>query len=266
MGCIVVEESVRRADFAMDFLMPSEFELDHEQFVSHGHCKLAPHWGENHMLSDPNQPAAVFRGRKLQSVTIGKMPGRQIIVYDKRAAAIEQKKLFWFKVWKIDRHDRSKAVWRVELRAGKKHLKEQWRVASFKEFEAAIGDILCHAASKVRYLDDFQSDTNISRQRLHPLWRAVEETLEQSLLDFRSGLLPEQLREIEREQARETYRGLILGNAAGLAATYEMTTAEVEADLTNDVSELLAENITNPDGQFDKRIERARRKLHFLTP
>lgn len=265
MGCIVVEESVRRADFAMDFLMPTDFELKLEQFVAHGHCKVSPHWGEQQTSGDPNKPSAVFRGRQLQSATIGKMPGRQIIVYDKRAAAIEKNNFFWFKVWGIDRDDKSKAVWRVELRAGKKHLKEQWRVATFKEFEATIGDIYCDAAKKVRYVDDFQSDSNITRQQPHPLWEAMQETLQQSLLDFRSGLLPDQLRQIEREQARETYKRLIIGNCAGLGATYEMSDAEVQADLADDVRDLLANTITNPNEQFDKRLGRARHRLHFVT-
>ena len=97
-----------------DFLAGT-FKLNLDRFIAHPRTKKRPHWGEIEPASDRNQPSAVCRGRRLESVTIGKMPGRQVIVYDKRREAIEQRKLFWFKVWGIDRSDRSAEIWRVEL-------------------------------------------------------------------------------------------------------------------------------------------------------
>lgn len=170
---------------------------------------VRPQWGRAKEALDRDELHAVFRGRRLESVTIGKMPRRQVIVYEKRLAAIEQRKLFWFMVWGIDRKDRGKSVWRVELRAGKKELKDRWRITTFEDFEVAIGDVMRHAADKVRYRDDFQTDSNVSRQNMHPLWEAVIETVDRDLFDFRAGLLPDQVREIEREQAKRTYLGVV---------------------------------------------------------
>ena len=56
------------------------------------------------------------------------MPGRQIIVYDKRREAIAKRKLFWFKVWNIERDDPAQKVARIEVRAGKKELKDRWHL------------------------------------------------------------------------------------------------------------------------------------------
>ncbi len=98
MGARITDHSINRVDFAMDF-QTSVFELRQDQFVAHSHTKVSPHWGNPDGNGDRNQPASVLRGRRLESVTIGKQPGRQIIVYDKRREAIERQKYFWFKAW-----------------------------------------------------------------------------------------------------------------------------------------------------------------------
>src|SRR4029077_1301274 len=114
--------------------------------------KVRPYWGEVDGSMDRNQPSAVCRGRRLESVTIGKMPGRQIIVYDKRREVVEKRKLLWFRVWGIDPHDTSVQVWRVEMRAGKKELKGRWQIRTFDDVDRAIGDVFLQALVDVRYI------------------------------------------------------------------------------------------------------------------
>jgi hypothetical protein len=266
MGCIVLQESIRRADFAMDFLMPEDFELNQDQVVAHSHSKVSSHWGEKDASSEKqNHPSTVFRGRKLESITIGKMPGRQVIIYNKRKAAIEKQTPFWFKVWNIAPKDTTKHVWRVEFRAGKKELKDKYNLRSFKDFEDSIGDVYCNTAEKVRYIDDGQAISNISRSRPHALWQAVADTLESNLFEYRSGLLPKQLKEIIREQQEEIYWQQIQGNIAGLAVVKGLEAYEIRTGYPQQISSTLASSINEEGGRFWKSFDRATSKLNFIS-
>ena len=265
MGCKVAQESIRRADFAMDFLMPNTFELKLDQVVAHSHSKVSPYWGEQEgPQQNPDQPSAVLRGRKLESVTVGKMPGRQVIIYNKRKAAIEQRKPFWFKIWGLDPKDRSKNVWRVELRAGKNELKTKYRLTKFEDFEKAIGDVFTNASEKVRYLDDFQTDGNVSRQRQHPLWDAMQKALAENLCYYSSGLQPNQMIEVIREHQNEVYLQQIQGNAASLSVTLDLSEEEVKENLSTFLSQTLSNRINHPDTTFWESRKRAEQRLAFL--
>lgn len=264
MGARIIKESVRRVDYAMDFLAP-DFELNLDRFVAHGHSKVQPHWGGNWKPAGVGEVSSVMRGRRLETVTVGKMPGRQVTIYDKRKASIEQRKFFWFKIWDVDQHDSSQKVWRVEVRAGKKELKDRWQIRTFEDVENSIGDVFREAVSHVRYLSQFQTDGNVSRQNLHPLWEAVIDHLENSLMEFRSGLLPGQLREIERQATIDNYFRLFRGNAAGLAVALGLTLDEIEDDLITTISNELQVMIDTPDGPFWESYKRAQEKFRFLA-
>jgi hypothetical protein len=87
MGARLAIESINRVDFAMDFVT-SGFELKPDLFVAPPRTKSTAHSGDWEGNGDDSQLLIVTAGRAVQSVTIGRMPGRQIIVYDKRAEAI----------------------------------------------------------------------------------------------------------------------------------------------------------------------------------
>jgi hypothetical protein len=150
MGFVVLGHSVNRIDYAADFLTPG-FVLRLDGFVTRPRAKRHPHWSAPHG-HDPYCPSAIITGRRLESVTVGKMPGRQIIVYDKRAAAIAQRKLFWFKVWGIDPADATAEIFRVEVRAGKKEVKERWNLRTFGDVDLAIGDVIRAPLDDIRYV------------------------------------------------------------------------------------------------------------------
>ncbi len=264
LGCRVIGHSVNRVDYAMDFLIPG-FALRLDGFVAHPKTKVRPHWGEN--AGDRNTPSAVCRGRRLETVMVGKMPGHQVVVYDKRRAAIEQKKLFWFKVWDVDPRDPSADVWRVELRAGKRELKDKWRLRTFDDLDTAIGDVFRHAVDEVRYVDDRQTDSNVSRQSLHPLWQAVTRHLDRGALsEFSSGLLPADIREVERDSAVEMYTSLVLGNLAGLLIAQGIDEETIEAELGERLHRLASAALNDSTGKFLRSLGRARERLRFIVP
>ena len=264
MGCIVLQESIRRADFAMDFLMPEGFELNQDQIVAHSHSKVSSHWGEKNVDSEKqNHPSTVFRGRKLESITIGKMPGRQVIIYNKRKAAIEKQTPFWFKVWNIDPKDTSKHVWRVEFRAGKKELKDKYNLRSFKDFEDSIGDVFCNTAEKVRYIDNGNVVSNISRAQQHPLWLAVTNTLERNLFEYRSGLLPSHLKEIIREHQKEIYWQQVRGNVAGLSVVLNLRDEDIATKFGQELLSVFSSDFRDQDSKFWSSRARAEKRLAF---
>ncbi|MBB3065348.1 hypothetical protein [Limibacillus halophilus] len=263
MGAKVTNHSINRVDFAMDFRTKG-FELHQDQFVAHSHTKVSPHWGEKQDHKDRSQPSAVLRGRRLESMTVGKQPGRQIIVYDKRREATEKQKHFWFKAWGEDRHNPDLEVWRVEARAGKKELKDKYQIRTFHDFETAIGDVIVNALDEVRYLDDWQSDSNVTRQALHPLWTAAQEVANRNLLALRAGLTPGQIKKVERAAAQETYLALCIGNAIGLGVSKGLSDNEIQTQLPILLRESIARHFRAKGEELRAAIKRTRDRLVFL--
>jgi hypothetical protein len=263
MGCAINEISIARIDYAMDFFAP-EFVLDPARFIAHPHSKLKPAWSKSNVDTLP-YPMPVFRGRRVESVTVGKMPGRQVIVYDKRYAAIQKRELFWFDVWQISKKDAKAGVWRVEVRAGKRELKDRWHVTTFQSLEVALGDIVREILLAIRYHSDAQTDSNVSRQRLDPLWLAATAAAEDDLHLFTSGLMPSRLIEIERDKAKATYEMQVCGNTAGLAACLNLSPESAASDLPDAVAGLLSKQLANPKSTLCRSLVRAREKLHFLA-
>ncbi len=264
MGAVVTDHSINRVDFAMDFRTQG-FEVQLDQFVAHSHTKVRPYWGSREPSKDPNQPEAVMRGRRLESVTIGKQPNRQIILYDKYREVIEKQKTYWFKAWKVEQIDSSLEVWRVEVRSGKKHLKEKYKIRTFDDLETGIGDVIVNALFDVRYVAEMQRDSNITRQAIHPLWLACINTAKGKLIDFRSGLTPDQVRMIEREIAVKTYAKQLSGLAISLGVVLGLDDATILKDLVKHTSPFINSALKREDGQAAKTVRRARERLHFIS-
>jgi hypothetical protein len=262
LGCRVAEESLNRVDFALDYLAP-DLALDPGQFVAHPRTKVRPHWSKD-VEGDRNQPRSVCAGRRVESVTIGTMPGRQLILYNKRREALDRRKLFRFERWGVEPKDASQVVWRIELRAGKNELK-RFGLRSFADLDASVGDVLAHAFEEVRYLAPGQTDTNVTRRRLHPLWECARADLAAAVGDLRSGLAPDQVRELERQQALATYQAQIWGNAAGFAAALGLPDDEVADALWSHLESRLHQELRDKGGAFWKSLARARRRLRFLS-
>jgi hypothetical protein len=246
----------------MDFLV-NDFTLDPNRFVAHPHARVVPRFAEAQLNELPDA-VPVFRGRHVESITIGKMPGRQVIVYDKRYAAIKKRDLFWFEVWKIDIEDKSLRVWRVEVRAGKRELKERWQVSTFDSLDLALGDIVRETLASIRYHAAYQTDSNVSRQWLDPLWVAASEASAAGLTNYTSGLLPSRIREIEHEKALLNYTRQITGNAGGLAAVAGIPEKDLEYELPRLISQIAAKDLAQDRSSVKRSAARSRDRLHFV--
>ena len=182
-----------------------------------------------------NMPKSVPRpfhaaGQKpFTSVTVGKMPGRQIIIYDKHREVIDHRKPIWWDIWNanlardgqpaLDHEDREGAqVWRVEIRAGKSLLKDRWQITQWAEFDNLFGDVVAEAFQKIRYCTPDPADTNRARWPDHPLWALISEATEGDLTEMRSHLGAQQVKHVHREDHIRLIMALLTGNATTLAA------------------------------------------------
>jgi len=260
-GFRITGHAVNRVDYAMDFAT-DYFEPNPDQFVAHSNCKVTPYYGQK--ATDDTQPSSVTRGRRIESVTIGKMPGRQIIVYDKRRDTIVKRKDWWFEAWGIAKDDKSREIWRVEIRAGKKELKDKWNLRTTDKLQASLGDLLQRSLQDVRYVDTSQSDTNVSRQDLHSLWAAAMKVVVGTDSMGRTGLQPGAVKEIERLKAIETFKQLIVGNSIGLAVAMGYDECSLFSTLPNTIETAIRESLQNFPSRTLERFLKASNKTNFL--
>lgn len=83
--------SIARVDFCVDVFAP-DFTLRPDHFVMHSATGRRDH------ITD-NEKSVNGKPGRTTSVTLGKMPNRQVIVYDKRAEVIARSKTHWWAIW-----------------------------------------------------------------------------------------------------------------------------------------------------------------------
>ena len=212
LGFHVVSISMNRVDYSIDFLDAS-IELEPRDFIAHSRVKKRVYHNPVKVM-DHVEMRSVAQSDHVKSVTLGTMPGRQVIVYDKRAEVIEKRKFYWFDVWGIDRHDRTRTVHRVEVRAGKTHLMAN-RVRTPEDFEAHIGLVLTEAVEAIRWIKRPTTDRNVSRAPLHPLWEGVITHMTHAMAPYKAPIEEEvitlRMRENKELEYRQQHTGLLGG-------------------------------------------------------
>jgi hypothetical protein len=261
MGAIYGEESIRRVDFAIDFLMEG-FELYPKQLITPARTKKTTYYEEK---ADPYALRIVSTSRIVDSVTAGKTPNQQVIIYNKRKEAIEKKKSFWFQVWGIDNKDRSKEVWRVEIRAHKNCLRNKFNIRTFLELENSIGDVFLHIASEIRYIDSNQSDSNVSRAKLHPLWIRLQNHLKTVFKKWRTGIVPNQIQMCIKMEKIKIHEDQIAGNTISLAAVMGISEEEFIEYGAELAADIVANAIDYDRESTIKKFHKTKDRLRFVT-
>jgi len=213
-------ESIGRVDFAVDILAPN-FVLLPDSFVMHSNANRADHIEENERTVNG-------KSGRTTSVTVGKMPGRQVIVYDKRAEVIAKKKWGWFEIWNascerrgipnLDYTDPANSrIWRTEIRAGKRHLKDNWGIRSWSDLDTKLGDLAIEATEVVR-LTMPREDRNRARWPNDPVWNLVRQELSADLFEMRNFAPPDTIKRVQKEKHLELLEqqslGLLITRAA----------------------------------------------------
>lgn len=263
IGADVLQESIARVDFCMDFRGDDlgDFSLDPTAFVMHSHTNRADH---------AEDVAIHGVSGRYTSVTCGKMPGRQVIVYDKTKEIVSHRKDEWRLIWAealnragLPPLGEGEKVHRVEVRAGKDHLKTRWGCSTWAELEAMAGDVLGRALADIRYTTPSATDSERSRWPDAPIWAGARACVAGALFDWHSGVLPGVVKAVRRDQLAQTMRAMMLG----LLATWTFATATPAK--AEEVAPALAEMAqgymqSEPD-EFAAKLKRAGRKYRFLN-
>lgn len=231
IGFGVTDHSVNRMDYAIDIAAPG-FELDIANFVCPSRMKVRHHWSKEQLVDDDGTvPQSVVRGRQFESVTVGKMPNRQIILYNKRRAAIDLKQSYWFDVWGLDRTDPNLSVWRVEIRAGRDALNKKLLRRHFEHVEAYIRDYLITAAQDIRYINQENTQSNISRVPDDPIWALARSAIDELPLNAPAPILESRVLETIRRQRMDMAEKQFGGNLINALVLEGHTVEDIKTNL-----------------------------------
>lgn len=225
--------SIGRVDYAIDILHPS-FVLDPRNFVAWGRTKIGTQ-------EDLSEQRATGRSGRFTSVTVGKMPGRQVIVYDKREEALVKRKHEWPFIWDkaltdlghppLDMSDAGQSrVWRIELRLGKLALKDRAGIRGWSSFYRGLQAQLVELTEAVELCLPC-ADSNRARWLPDPAWTLAKDFIADGV--FRDPL------PIDQEVIHEAVLLDKQREFLGLASSHLVTLAVLEGVNIDDFSEFL---------------------------
>lgn len=245
-----------RVDFACDVDAPG-FEPEPDCFVEPARTRVRSyHPGDG---AREGERVEVHRlARRVNGIMVGRMPGRQLCFYDKRADSLLKRKLYWPAVWGLDLAEHRDPVWRVEVRAARDELKGRWRVRSFADLESRLREIVPAALAKVRYVVPLPHDRNASRWPTHPLWQAAARIMVEAIEAHAFALAPPRNalptpRLIKLDELRRQLIGLAAGYA-GLAGLTE----DHAGDLPGLVATTIRDFARDRPGLLEEKLARAR--------
>lgn len=211
--------SIGRVDYAVDILA-NDFVLEPTHFIMHARMGRQS-FGD---LSDmqTNGPSG-----RVTSITVGKQPGRQVIAYDKTEEVRKRNKLEWPLIWNenlsalghdpidFDAPDIPR-VWRIELRMGKKALRDRTGVRGFQSLRWCLHGEMGRLTEDVNYHVP-TSDTNRARWPLHPMWNLMQETISDTLLERFSDISVDVIRHVSLEQKQFEFLRTLSAHAVTMA-------------------------------------------------
>lgn len=264
LGIKITDHRVSRFDVAADFLMPDDWTIEPQNFVSRASRK------ENQDSEEikSSKVGTVWMKDACTGVTIGQQPGRQFCIYDKRREVVKKQKVEWWAIWGLNKEDKPN-IWRIEFRAGKKHLRDVWKIKTLEDLENSMLDVVRVAFGSIRYCIPNEKDKNRARWVNHPLWDCSCDKMADAFKENESGLVAGQLAEIEHEKAVEMYKkqfGGLYNSFCGLVLNKE----QIEDDhalfkMASFLRDFLVERARGERRQFNKRALKARAKYHLIN-
>lgn len=200
-----------------------------------------------------------MRGRRIETIRIGKMPGDQVTIYDKHADCRVNGKDYWHYACGLTSEDRSYQIWRVELRAGKHGLLRKHGIATFEALESQANEILSEICQATRYAVQNKNDDNVTRWPTHPFLLHAKRNIPGRFGASRPKLSPRLIEEAERNRLREIYAQLILGNAAGYAGLLEGPIERIPALLPGIIHDLVEQSLE--EGAKRKKVVQVAKKI-----
>ncbi|WP_425408224.1 hypothetical protein [Hyphococcus sp.] len=208
-----IDVRVSRADYAVDMLL-GDFHLNTGNFVFHSRSKVSEYIER------------IRIGDEYTYARIGRLPGKQLCVYDKSGAVSEKNDSLWKQFYFDFARQRlglvvnefsELKIWRFELRAGKQFLDKQIKPRTWDSFAKEVSPIYQRLAQSFK-LKLPQRDDNRTRWPLDPIW--IEVVSEVSKLTFNqktTGVSDALLRKLRQEYSDGLDKqlvGLLLSSAA----------------------------------------------------
>uniref|UniRef100_UPI004047A874 hypothetical protein n=1 Tax=Yoonia sp. TaxID=2212373 RepID=UPI004047A874 len=239
--------SISRADYCVDILAP-DFVLEPDNFV------LSARTSRKDFYDFQQMPVHGTSGR-VNSITVGSIKNRQVIIYDKRAEVITHNKRHWWVIWQDGLNKmyekghigqpielnpsilNQSRIFRIEFRAGKTALKEKWNITTWADFFDRFGDLCRQMGEAIRYCDPIPNDSKRARWPNHALWDIAVAEMNDDLFEMRSGVDPILIKEVHKE----THISVILRGLSGCALTYAALNGREFTELDASLDELKAE-------------------------
>lgn len=245
--------SLNRIDYAMDFLNAG-LSLNPSHIVAHSHTKKAAHKLEINAHS---------RGQAYETITAGKMPNRQVTIYDKRREVTEKHNHVWYEFWGIDPKDITQTVHRVEIRLGKNELLKR-EIRTLDDFRTKVIAAMTHAAEVIRYVTPREGDQNTSRWPNHPLWDHVQAHVRAHVLRNQNYVDPARVKHVLRAQKGRECKKQVLGNMANLSVFLDMDPEQMKEQMVKLWSEVFSEIQANDAHSFWKSRAKTQDRFSFL--
>ena len=232
------QERISRVDYCIDFLILGGFIPNYSNFVCCGTTKKRQ---IGDIPYDQNST-----GQKIDTLMVGKMPNRQIVIYNKIKEITAKSKKYWFKIWGLNETAIIGQIWRVEIRAGKKEL-NKWNLRSFSDFEKKIGNVITETLNAYKYTQPNFNDSNQSRWPLAGIWKMALEAIKGDLFAyFSKAQRNDVLKEIQ-ELAALRYEKYISGIVVGYTAALGKDISEIPRVMEFISGQVLEDMANNPE-------------------
>ena len=247
---------VSRMDYAIDLLLP-DFTLHPDLFVCHS--RKTKSWNEKEVYGNSS---------KTTGIRIGKMPGAQIAIYDKKKDVLDKKKKEWWEIWENNSGltlNKSSPIWRFEFRLGKNAISRYCPLRLWDNAPQWVREGLLKASNDCRLVEP-GADTNRSRWPSSALWQACQAELAGMVFDKtpETALTASVIALLKAERMEGLERqamGLLLTSAAGNGCGYEQLSDFI--DYTR--SQHLEAQQNNP-GEMKKRLAQKKATWGALFP
>lgn len=216
LGCQLNTTACRvsRVDHAFDIIIP-DFELNPDLIVCHSKSTK----------TDYREMETNRAGETITGVRVGRMPGIQLGIYDKRRDAIAKKKSYWWDIWSQNtgyKIGTDTVIWRFEVRAGRKAIDSYFNNTTWEMIGNALGNLLANVCNRIRMVSP-GSDTNRSRWPDNPIWSDIRNRLRTMPMDGSCALdqaeILNKLAKERREQLFNQLLGLEMSVAASMGHT-----------------------------------------------
>lgn len=248
-----LKSAISRVDYCFDF-KTANFQINPDFLIAHSRTKKQFLYEKEFILA----------GRNIAYCRIGSMPNKQIVFYDKIREMQEKNKPYWWHIWALNKSEFNEKIWRIEVRAGKKELKN-WNLRTFEDFEEKIGNVISSILSEIKYVTPNINDSNSARWPIADFWYSAQKSLKANLIEYTSSAEKGLVIRDYRDALKNRYKTQI----SGMLPAYTAITGKTDAaEIPGVIEELLHEFSEQSRKQLNrnqKKLNKAHNKFVFIN-